>query len=264
MLKNLLKYFLPFYFVQKTSSNYFMRIRYHWLLKSNRFNFYVDTKEQIIYKELLSVDLSKILLSRENIPFDFICTGGTIDYKMIYLLSRILNEIKEISSIIEFGVGISSILLSKLTVNKRIKIISIEHDEFWLSKIKDEITSENCTFILAELKEYNNEKIKYNWYNHEKLEAILKNRYNLILVDGPTGSKYYSRYGINTIIEKICATNYIIIWDDLHRYGELQSFSKMIAVLKKINYDPDHIVFDGIKKIGLIYSKNYSFLKYYF
>lgn len=264
MLKNLFKYFLPFYSVQQTSNNYFMRIRYHWLLKSKKINFYQDTKEQILYKELLSIDLSKILLTKENIPFEFICTGGTIDYKMIYLLSRILNDVKEISSIIEFGIGISSILLSKLSINKKIKVFSIEHDNFWLSKIKGEITNENFTFISAELKEYNHNNIQYDWYDYEKLEIILRNKYNLILIDGPTGSKYYSRFGINIIIDKICTTNYIIIWDDLHRYGELQSYSKMIEILKINNYDPDHIVFDGIKKIGLIYSKNYSFLKHYF
>lgn len=264
MLKNLIKFFLPFYSIHHFFKNYLLQIKYHWLIKSKHINFYKDTQQQILYKELISLEFSKILFANKNIPFELICNGGTIDYKMVYLLSRIIKEIKSIHNIIEFGVGISTILFLKLCNYNNMKIISVDHSQHWIMEISEEINNPNHNFILTRLKEYNYGKMKYTWYDYDTLEPAYKNKFNLILVDGPFSSNNYSRFGINVIIEQICSTDYIIIWDDLHRFGELQSFVQMIDILRKMNFDPEHILFDGIKKIGLIYSKNYMFLKHYF
>jgi len=114
------------------------------------------------------------------------------------------------SKMLELGSGWASEQFSKFYT-----VYSIEHDKRWLNKYK-------TNYIYA--------PIVNDWYNPNILAQKLPQEYNLILVDGPTGTigrgKFYDYL-------HLFKTNLIIIFDDIDRPAEYNLMRKVANKLGK-------------------------------
>jgi hypothetical protein len=112
----------------------------------------------------------------------------------------ILDNLETGKTILEFGSGPGTILLSK-----KFNMNSIEHNSKWVNHCKD------SNYIYAPIKE--------GWYDvHILTTELPKLTYDLILVDGPTGD-----IGRSKLIDNLhlLNTDVIIVFDDVNRPAEL-------------------------------------------
>ncbi len=177
--------------------------------------------------------------------------GMAINYSMLYVLSRVLNEIKP-KSILEFGLGQSTKFINAFIDNELQDTTHhiIEHDSYWISEFK--VGSSNFQKIIQlDLARTNIKNKNIQFYNG-LLEEI-DNQYDLFLIDGPNGLPSYSRYDICLIAEKFKENDqFIIIMDDFQRSGEKQTVEKLIKILVSKNIKFHSKIFVGSKSQFLL------------
>lgn len=134
-------------------------------------------------------------------------------------------------TILEFGSGLSTILMARMIKKNNIPCIiySVEHDKKWLdslnSTLLNENISENVVTIHAPLTSLKKSKNNLEWYDEEILIKYLpKNRlFDLVIIDGPPAhekSKSLSRYPALPFIKEKLNKSYSIYVDDASRNGE--------------------------------------------
>lgn len=157
---------------------------------------------------------------------------------ILHLINEI--QINKRQKIIEFGSGISTIILGKFIKDNNLdsKIISIEDDEAWYNYIKYELTKYDLEGIVSlnyiPLKK---EKNNTAWYDYRLVTNLVQNqKFDLIIVDGPSAKlgidarKPVVEILINSFDEK-----FIIFLDDIRRKGEREILDNWTHILSKNN-----------------------------
>lgn len=176
--------------------------------------------------------LQPLLLGYPFLPFNSTAIRPVV---LSYLLNEIL--INNRKSIIEFGAGISTIVMARLLKknNLKAKIISVEHDPEWVAVLRDllhhESLSDYVELIIAPLREIDTDLGSVLWYDKAVLNSKLDNfKFDLLIVDGPpahsSGSKF-SRYPAFTAMKKLMEDDCCIVLDDVNREGE-EKISKIL------------------------------------
>lgn len=184
------------------------------------------------------------------------------NYTLLYLLHRII-EISKPKEILELGLGESTKFISTILEhnNKDCNHLIIEHNSEWMNIfLKDFKLNENSEIKILNLKQtkYLN-KFKSN--NYEDFSKINK-KFQLIIIDGPFGTKNYSRNDVLQNLENLISfENFIIVLDDTERKGEYQTYKAIIKKLKKEKIDFNYCQYYGNKTISLVFSSNYYYLK---
>lgn len=152
-------------------------------------------------------------------------------YGLLYLLNEI--TINNRKNIIEFGSGISTILMARLASinNLDLNIISIDDDEEWINKMKEFLANEDLTkyvkFVFAPLRLNKN---NYEWYQEDAIDqSCVNHKFDLVLIDGPKAyleGKGTIRYGALPYIYTKLNSDNVIFLDDANREGEKQIISK--------------------------------------
>ncbi len=137
-------------------------------------------------------------------------------------------------NIIEFGSGVSTLLLARLIKlnGLSVHILSIDHDQEWqetISKIlKNEHTEEYVHFINADIVKEG----EYTWYDKNKITVPDNFLIDTVIVDGPIGGKPMARLGaIPFIQKKLSQECYTIYLHDTDREDEMniiQEWSKLL------------------------------------
>jgi hypothetical protein len=143
----------------------------------------------------------------------------------------IIEHIPHGSNILELGSGPGTIKLSKYFT-----MYSIEHDRDWVGR------DPKGTYIHA--------PIVNGWYNRQIVKNNLPLKYNMLLIDGPTGT-----IGRHKVLDNLDLFNLDvpIVFDDTNRKTELQIFKKMLTKLP----NRKHAYFKGPQKdFAVIYDKN--------
>lgn len=156
---------------------------------------YIDNTEQVLLERRI---YSKQCLSPllNGYPY-LVFTGAAIDFHSLHI---IINDIvvNSRNSILEFGSGMSTILIGRLIKLNQLKakLYSVENDEGWFSLMSENIRKENledCVeLIYAPLKEVNLEKYQSNihhdlkWFDIDILDESLNEKvYDMVIIDGP-------------------------------------------------------------------------------
>jgi hypothetical protein len=100
------------------------------------------------------------------------------------------------------------------------------------------------------------------WYGTPDANALPQKNFDLVVVDGPVGTKRYSRYGIVEHIPEWLSKDWAVIWDDLDRPADLESFAALVDRLRTMKVAHDHVILDGDRTIGLVHSPSFSALRY--
>ncbi|NBL64831.1 hypothetical protein GV828_06410 [Flavobacterium sp. NST-5] len=182
------------------------------------------------------------------------------NYTFFYLLNRILNDYKP-HSIVEMGLGESTKFIMAYLNNELTNTnhIVIEQDENWRNTFETlNGISPNTTIKIHNLQKVEIKNLPSNAYTN--LAATISQPFDLYIVDGPFGSKNYSRYDIVLLAEKFSnGHEFIIIIDDYQRLGEKETAKDLISVLHQKNIKIFTEVYKGYKEVCVIATEKYKY-----
>lgn len=181
-------------------------------------------------------------------------------YPMLYILYRIYNDIKP-KSILEFGLGESSKLAYQyLQSQPGVRLTIVEQDQNWLNFFSREVHDISANTIVLPVEKQDRFGFSVNQYKNLP-EALSRQTYDCIIVDGPFGSEHYSRFQVvDLVTSKQLSDSFVIILDDYERVGEQETASKLREALIAQKIDYAEGVYAGAKQTLLICSANLKFL----
>src|SRR5574337_237471 len=164
-----------------------------------------------------------------NYPF-LPMTGGSLrPFCLVHLLNDLL--INQRKSIIEFGSGISTILIGRLIQRQRLRtqVISIEHEKKWTAELRKVIKKEQLdkfvTVINAPLVKCKLHPDNNYWYDLNVLDNHIEKRkkFDMVIIDGPPAwqqGKELARYPALPYLKNKLSERVAIYLDDANRNGE--------------------------------------------
>lgn len=195
---------------------------------------------------------------------DFTLTLGAANYSFIFILFKILDEIKP-KRILEMGLGQTTKLTSQYANFYQDSFLDvIEHNQEWIDffgqklNLSENINIHNKNLINFLLNETKSDK-------YDSLEDVVQSKkYDLIIIDGPFGfDRIYPRTNVLDLIPNNLAENFIIILDDAERRGEKNTANLIFQKL-----DENNIKFKKSYKVGLktqlvITSPDYEYIHWF-
>src|SRR5688572_30475686 len=149
-----------------------------------------------------------------------------------FCLAFLTNEviINSRKRIIEFGSGMSTILLARLLKMNNIDatIKSVDQDKEWVMLVNDLIRKEELDqfveVIHIPLEKRKEKEGDPHWYTKSIIEEKFSNgSFDMIVVDGPTAFEKdieWSRYFALPFLKQKTADNFVVLLDDANRGGE--------------------------------------------
>ncbi len=184
------------------------------------------------------------------------------NYSFFYVLNRILNDFKP-KDILEFGLGESSKVISTyldhyLTESNH---TVIEQDDSWKNHFNNRFKlSSRSSIQILPLQKKNVKGFETNGYKN--IEEYIKKKYDLYLIDGPFGSRNFSRYDIVNIVKKLNKNDeFVIILDDFDREGEKQTFNDLVELFKVKEIEIYYGSYEGTKSVAVLGTKKYQFVQ---
>lgn len=181
-------------------------------------SYFVDNNYK---KQLLSTDIKSfqnllpLIYSNNYVPFNELSLRP---FALNFLCNEIL--INRRSRVIEFGSGVSTILMARLIkqMSLETRIVSIDEHEGWLKVIEKSLKEEN----LSEYVNLIHSPVQGDWYNEEVLKQKLRSvQCDLVFVDGPTsGQQQHTRYKALPFVFPQLADEAAIFLDDVDRAAE--------------------------------------------
>jgi hypothetical protein len=220
------------------------------------------------FRKLLGMEIPNARLFRaaiENCVWledtSFAPGGWAMDNAALYTLFCILNLWKP-KTILEFGLGQSSKMVHQYaTFFENSMALTIEHNEKWLLSFCKGISEK----IQLNVKQLGMKKIRFNGFKtltYKNMNEIMReDGYDLIIVDGPFGSRHYSRSQIIDFVKNGMPERFCIFVDDTERNGERDTVKMICDTL-----DDQEIPFSKKECIGeekdhtVIYSGHLRFL----
>src|SRR3989344_6218593 len=142
-----------------------------------------------IKKENDKIRAKKTFPNLDNYIFElyFQSFGISAPLSLLYVLDNLLMAWKPLLTV-EFGSGVSTVVLAKNLQNTNSKIITFDEDTFYLEKTRQNIIkkykADNIEFI-PPLKEG---EINYRVFKRKELSSERESR--LVIIDGPTDERF--------------------------------------------------------------------------
>jgi hypothetical protein len=184
-----------------------------------------------------------------------------VGYPFLYVLTRIMMDYHP-EKILEMGLGESSKLLRAFAINSHSKITHhiLEHDPIWVkSFLNRQGHQDKPDIYVCPL----SEKLinGHSYTSYENFEQHILPAYDLYVVDGPFGSKAFSRYDIMKATENLTAQDeFVIMLDDYNRIGEKQTGTALLNTLAERKIQCYHHKFSGEKDLLVIATEKYKWV----
>lgn len=186
--------------------------------------------------------------------------GGAASHSFVCILVRTLEECG-IKTVIEFGAGQSSKILSKWALTTGGKVFTVEQDAYWADHCRNELAHPNYHVIHAPMCKLPS---GLEWYDEAEIKRQLGGvKADLIIVDGPIGTPRWSRAGIIECFAALCQPEWAVLWDDLERFGDYESFAKFIQVMSNPGPAPGVAFCQAFRTLGMAFTDKYIRLKYF-
>ncbi|WP_276483907.1 class I SAM-dependent methyltransferase [Paraflavitalea pollutisoli] len=176
--------------------------------------------------DIYSLGLLQPLL--QDYPFLPITGASLRPYCLVHILNDIIVNRRK--SIIEFGSGVSTILIGRLLKKNRLeaRLISVEHNEEWCGVLQEQLTREGlgdrAEVIHAPLTDSVLGLDGNEWYDRDLLSRRLDDRrFDMVIVDGPPAwqqGREKARYPALPFILDRLLPHYSLYLDDANRSGE--------------------------------------------
>ena len=103
------------------------------------------------------------------------------------------------------------------------------------------------------------------WYDIESVKAALPPvGFDLLLVDGPMGTNHFSRAGVVDWFLSNCPKDWLVIWDDLDRRADLESFALFLETARAKGMRCDSVFCCTGRTVGLAFTEKFRAVRYYF
>lgn len=178
----------------------------------------------------------------------------------LYILFRTLSETKP-KRILEFGLGESSKLTHQYQVYfPETALTIIEQDCDWKDVFCGTVFDVSRAVKVLPLQVTGSGRSKH--YAYQDLPTTLEgNTYDLVIIDGPWGSKRNSRNQILDIIRQDqLADRFVILMDDAHRRGEKDTLREIEKLFKARGISYAKGWYRGRKDTCILCSSDYRFL----
>ena len=216
-------------------------------------------QKEIYYAELYNNTTkdSQWLINKSISP-----TGAAFNYASLYFLYRALDKMRP-QNILEFGLGQSSKLIYQyVDYYKNASAITYEHDEKWVNFFLNEIGSKyDINVYFSELEEITYKQQPTLSYKNN-CEELKSSKFDMILVDGPFGSKHYSRPQLINLVTDCLMPTFCIMLHDSERNGEKETITEITNILKenKVKYCTKEISPTGYQDLFVWCSNDLEFL----
>ena len=225
----------------------------------------IAQNREIIYSQIFHDTIK----GSEWLPEDFPFSPGreAFGYPALYVLYRILNEFRPVD-ILETGLGQSTKMISMYSRHKRdCRHCIVEHDGEWIGFFRNHFqmpeTTEIMQLPIMDADIDLGEEGKSNVTTYSGFSRALEGRkFDFMCIDGPYGfrSPVYSRIDLIGILPGCLKERFVILLDDCHRQGELNTLNMMASKLNDEGIECSCCVYNGEKGTGLLVSKGLSFL----
>lgn len=240
------------------------RWHYQWLCRRHGVVVHPERASKLA-RDIVAVDLlRKATEQHEWVPRDlYPAAGGAADHKLLYILIRALAE-HSFNNVLELGAGETTRVLDAYAAHTGASVTTVEHDARWVELLSREGVAPTHTMMPAPLISLQDARAGgYQGYElRDRLDADA--RFDLIVVDGPPGSARWSRYGAVELVGKHHAREFVALWDDVDRVGELQSFGASLSALKAADVDVDHHMFVSERTLGAMFTAGFSGIRHVF
>lgn len=194
-----------------------------WLAKNVTPGAMLNGRE-LVYQNIVHRELERLGIDRS-----FYAVGSAANYSYLYLLLRACTELP-VRRLLEIGSGQSTLLLDALADRAGFDVVSLEHETGWADRI-----AEQCKHVrvleapLAKL------RIRGRVEPVHTPKTLESCSFNVLLVDGPQKSKRYSRWGALHWLEQLDRRDFLIVFDDAERRGELDTIAEALRYLDEHN-----------------------------
>lgn len=178
-------------------------------------------------KELVYQSIFSSICARMNISNKYYPVGSAANYSLLYLIFRIIEE-NEINKVLELGAGQTTIFLDELSRKKSFSVKSFEDDSFWAQEIQKSVGHQIYCQKLVSFQCNGRTKLSYDFSVLQK-----EDRFDLLIIDGPMGTCDYSRLGTIQLLKNNLAGEFVIIFDDAERKGEMQTVEVCKSLLRQ-------------------------------
>ena len=185
---------------------------------------FVQTPAEMYGRELLYERLFANGLARFGLENRYYASGGAASFSLLYLLLRAITELP-IQHVVEFGCGQTTLLLDALQKVRPFKVDSFEHEPEWAGRIQEEVAHAINVADLVERKVRGRRTQTY-----DVPDAL--GSCNLLVVDGPQQRVRRSRWGALEWIEDRLDDDFLILFDDAERRGELDTIEEALGILR--------------------------------
>ena len=220
-------------------------------------------KDRKLLNEILNSQIfhSSIQNNEWLINKSFSPGNWAVDYAFLYTLYRILNEARP-QKIVEFGLGQTTKLIDQYSNFYKKITFTFEHDNNWIDFFHHSYNlGAYSKIIYSELSEVDYKGSKTLRYKEDIANKVDGGDIELVILDGPFGSKYYSRIQILDLIpNSININNFCILIDDYQRLGEKQTAQEIFSTFSDHGIKYRSKVFNSSKDHILICSLNNTFL----
>lgn len=176
---------------------------------------------EIVFQGIVHRELDR--LGVVDLPLYPLRSAATYSY--LYLLLRAAQELPDLR-ILELGAGQSTRLLDCLRERCGLALTTLEHDEGWQQRVQSQVDSQ---VLIAPLRQRSLRGHVCDGYDPGVLSE--GSRFNVLLVDGPRSSRTRSRWGCLEFVENWLQDEFLIIFDDAERRGELQTIAATLQLL---------------------------------
>lgn len=184
------------------------------------------------------------------------------NYSFFYILHRILSECKP-KKILELGLGESTKFVSTYIENylPETKHLIVEHDTDWKDNFNSGFKlSKNSRIKILEIHEKEFEG--FSTTSYKGFDNLDDNLFQFYLIDGPFGSKRYSRNDILACIKEFPEDHqFVLLFDDYQRQGEKDTVSEVLKELDNLNISYFTQIYSGEKSQILIGSKEFKWVQ---
>ena len=176
--------------------------------------------QELLYERLFANALVRLGLENR-----YYATGGAASFSLLYLLLRTVTELP-VRRVVELGCGQSSLLLDALQQLRPIEITTLEHDREWAQRIQQQVQYDiTCADLVERV-------VRGRRISTYDTDAGLDTPPDLLLVDGPHASPKYSRWGMLQWVERELGEDFLILFDDANRRGEIDTIEETLRLLR--------------------------------
>lgn len=121
------------------------------------------------------------------------------------------------SAVLECGSGLSTLVLGAVAARTGSRVYALEHTPTWRERVEQALARGGivaATVVAAPIVDHG----EFAWY--QPSDAVLAERFALVVCDGPPGSTRGGRYGLLPVMRQSLADDCVVLLDDAGREAE--------------------------------------------